>query len=54
MDSGRTEPTNSLITSDLTEQPWELGMTTTASPETTPGTPPDTTGTAADAGTETV
>ena len=40
------------IASDLTE-PWELGMTTTASPDTTPATPPDTAGSAADAETET-
>src|SRR5215210_3292446 len=37
MDSGRTELAYSLSTSDLTA-PWELAMTTTASPDTTPGT----------------
>jgi Cu+-exporting ATPase len=52
MDSRRTDLTDSLIASDLTET-WELGMTTTASPDTTPGTSPHTTADAADAETET-
>jgi Cu+-exporting ATPase len=52
MDSRRTDLSDSLIASDLTET-WELAMTTTASPDTTPGTPPDTTGSAADVETET-